>query len=414
LILAVSGGGDSLALLHLAARWQQLNPEPQRKLIVATVDHGLRAAAREEARWVADEAGKLGLPHEVVSWAGAKPATGIQDAAREVRYGLLAALARRHAGAGPVAIVTAHTEDDQAETLLMRLARGSGIDGLSGMSAERFADRDAGCVLLRPLLSVSGARLRATLGAAGLNWIEDPSNADERFERVRWRKARALLDELGLSNEKLALSALRLERARRGLEAAADQLAAAAQLDLHGGTFASLDAQAFAAGTEDSRLRLLGRLIGAYGGQEEPLRLAKLEALVARIAESRFEAATLAGTIVSRRGGVMRVFREPGRAPLATLRLSPGSDAVWDRRFRVWVACDMGRAVEVRPLGAEGYAVLRRQLDDRGSPPAKAAATLPAFWRQDRLIGVPQLAGLHGAPEAWAAAKGLYSAEFLW
>lgn len=414
LILAVSGGADSMAMMRLVARWSQLNPHADRKLVVATVDHGLREGSRGEAQWVGGEAKKLQLAHELLTWTGEKPSVGIQDAAREARYLLLSALAWRLSGAGPVAIVTAHTEDDQAETLLMRLARGSGLEGLTGISPSRLVGRGAECRLVRPLLSVSGARLRATLQAAGATWIEDPSNDCDRFERVRLRKARVLLEELGLSNDKIALSARRLERARQALEAAAEQLSRAAGLDLHGGTYASLDAQAFEDAPEEIRLRLMARLIQAFGGQDEPLRLAKLEALVARIMQPRFEGATLAGAIVSRRGSDLRVFREPGRAGLAPLELLPGSAAVWDRRFRVWVAPDIGRAIEVRALGAQGFAELRQQLDDPGLPPAKAAATLPAFWRKGELMGVPQLSNLRGAPASWGAKERLYSAEFLW
>lgn len=415
LVLAVSGGADSLAMMHLVARWSRLHPHTGRKLVVATVDHGLREGSRGEARWVAGEAKKLQLAHELLTWTGDKPSAGIQDAAREARYTLLAALAWRHREAGPVAIVTAHTEDDQAETLLMRLARGSGLDGLTGISPSRFVGRETECRLVRPLLGVSGARLRATLQASGATWIEDPSNDCDRFERVRLRRARALLEALGLSNDKIALSARRLERARQALDAAAEQLASATNLDLHGGTFASLDAQVFETAPEETRLRLMARLIAAFGGQDEPLRLSKLESLIARMAQPRFDGATLAGAIVSRCGGDLRVFREPGRAALVALDLVPGSAAVWDRRFRVWAAPGIGRPIEVRALGARGFAELRQQLDDsRGLPPAKAAATLPAFWRKGKLMAVPQLSGLRGAPASWGAAGRLYSAEFLW
>ena len=415
IILAVSGGADSMAMMHLVARWSRLTPHAGSKLVVATVDHGLREGSRSEAEWVASEAEKLQLAHELLVWTGDKPSTGIQDAAREARYRLLSDLAWQLTGAGPVAIVTAHTEDDQAETLLMRLARGSGLDGLTGISPARFVGRGAECRLVRPLLSVSGARLRATLQAAGVAWIEDPSNDCDRFERVRLRKARALLEELGLSNDKIALSARRLERARQALDAAAEQLATGAHLDLHGGTFASLDAQAFAAAPEETRLRLMARLVSAFGGQDEPLRLAKLEGLIARMAQPRFEGATFAGAIISRRGGDLRVFREPGRAGLVALELIPGSTAVWDRRFRVWVAAGIGRPVEVRALGAQGFAELRQQLDDPGRlPPAQAAATLPTFWCGGELMGVPQLSSLRGAPASWGATGRLYSAEFLW
>jgi tRNA(Ile)-lysidine synthase len=417
LILAVSGGADSMALLHLVSRWSQLNPDPRRRVLVATVDHGLRPGSRAEAERVAHTARALGLEHEVLSWEGAKPATGLQDAARGARYRLLAELAWRTGGRQPAAIVTAHTEDDQAETLLMRLARGSGLDGLAGMSASRLVEPAGTGTLLRPLLATSRARIEVTLRALGITWIEDPSNECDRFERVRLRKARAGLDAIGLTSDKVALSAKRLARAREALEAGANELAAAARLDLHGGMYASLDAHAFASGAEELRLRLLARLLAAFGGQHEPARLAKLEALVGRLGEADFEAATLGGCIVARHGTDIRVMREPGRTPLSELVLAPGDRAVWDRRFGVAVAPGLAASVVVRALGAPQFAALRRDLDTPTAwPPSLAATTLPAFWRRDgTLLTVPQLRGLSGAPPEWSSGDGeLCSAEFLW
>ncbi len=253
-ILAVSGGADSVALMHLASRWAQQHSR-RTKLLVATVDHALRGGSRAEADWVGSQARALGLDHETLTWVGDKPSSGIQDAAREARYRLLAARARSFDPPGRVAIVTAHTEDDQAETLLMRLARGSGLDGLTAMSDGRALDDQ--CVLLRPLLGVSGARLRATLRAAKLEWLEDPSNDADRFERVRLRKARAALAGVGLTNDKIALSARRLGRAQAALDAGVRALQEATRLDQHGGAFASFDHAGWLAAPEELRLRLL-------------------------------------------------------------------------------------------------------------------------------------------------------------
>ena len=409
-ILAVSGGADSVALMRLAARWQQRHA-PHVTLQVATVDHGLRATARDEAYWVAQQAAALGLEHTTLAWSGAKPATGIQAAARQARYRLLAEHARAATASGPVAIVTAHTEDDQAETLLMRLARGSGLDGLTAMAEQRVIE--AGCVLLRPLLGVSGARLRATLGAEGQTWIDDPSNDAERFERVRLRKARATLAGLGLTNEKIALSARRLARAQAALDASVRALQRDAALDTHAGAFAGFSYATWSAAPEELRLRLLARLIGAFGGQSEPLRLAPLEALVDRLTGSEFEGSTLGGAIVCRYGEDVRVLREPGRALLPAITLQPGGSAVWDGRFRVSAAAEAASPVEVRALGAQGFAELRQQLARPRGLPAGAAATLPAFWHGAELIIAPHFALLNGVSPAWGTAARLYSAEFL-
>jgi tRNA(Ile)-lysidine synthase len=410
LILAVSGGADSMAMMHLAARWAALNPGAPRKLVVASVDHDLRSASRQEAEWVGEQARAIGLAHEVLVWQGTKPATGIQEAARAARYDLLAEFALRHASAGPVAVVTAHTEDDQAETFLMRLARGSGLDGLTGMSEERRMGLGRACRLVRPLLGVSRARLEATLKAGGWIWIEDPSNDSDRFERVRLRKARAHFEALGLTNAMIALSAKRLERSRAALEAAAHELEAAAGLDLHGGMFASFASEAFARAAQDVRVRMMIRLVAAFGGQPVAARLAKLETLVGRMGGPAFAAATVGGAIVTRHAGEFRVFREPGRAGLPELQLAPGTRAVWDHRYLVALGDDVKGLVTVRALGGPAFATLRRRLERTGNvPPARAAATLPSFWRHGRLVAVPAFSTVSQGLEI-----GLCSAEFLW
>ncbi len=157
-VLAVSGGADSTALLHLAARWKKLSGDGTPQIAVATVDHGLRPELASEARWVAARAEALGFAHAVLVWPGEKPATAVQEAAREARYRLLAEHARALAGGRPAAVATAHTEDDQAETFLMRLARASGLDGLAAMPPRRPLARDGDVAIVRPVLAVSKAR----------------------------------------------------------------------------------------------------------------------------------------------------------------------------------------------------------------------------------------------------------------
>lgn len=412
LILAVSGGADSMALMTLVARWVKDRTHAPH-IVVATVDHGLRNEARAEAEWVVGEARALGFAARLLTWPGEKPKAGIQDAARSARYRLLAELAVS-LEAQPAAIVTAHTEDDQAETLLMRLARGSGLDGLAAMAPLRVSEATSTPVMLaRPLLAIPGARLRATLRACGRSWIEDPSNDADQFERVRVRKARGRLAEIGLENDKIALSARRLKRAKDALEACVDDLQRTVRLDVHGGAFASFDGAVWSVAPEELRLRLLGRLITSFGGQAEPLNLAKLEALVRRMSESGFEGATLGGAVVAPHGDAVHVQREGGRAALETIALDPGAAAIWDRRFRVALAPESGLPVEVRALGVDAFAQLRRELDLGPSLPSSAAATLPAFWRRGELLFAPVLADLPAAQRLWDADRGRYSAEFL-
>ena len=185
--LAVSGGPDSLALLILAARARPLQVE------AATIDHALRPESRVEAEMVAAVCDRLGVPHRILtaSW-GEKPQTAIQERARLMRYRLLGEWARSR---GLSAIATAHHLDDQAETFLMRLARGAGVKGLAGM--RRVAQPVGnGLAVIRPLLGWRHSELEAVCAAAGIDPVQDPSNGDEQFERVRIRQALAGSDWL--------------------------------------------------------------------------------------------------------------------------------------------------------------------------------------------------------------------------
>src|SRR3954469_22668108 len=174
LVLAVSGGPDSLALMWLSARWRRA-PSRRARLIAVTVAHGLRAEAAREARDVKRLAHTLEVPHRTLRWTGAKPNTGLPAAARAARYRLLAQAAR---SSGATHILTAHTRDDQAETLLMRMLRGSGIAGLAAMARE--TERE-GVWLARPLLDISKSQLLATLTKAKIGFADDPTNRDVSY-----------------------------------------------------------------------------------------------------------------------------------------------------------------------------------------------------------------------------------------
>jgi len=392
-VLAVSGGADSICLMRLVARWlADCGGQPVPRLEIATVDHGLRPESASEARWVGEQAALLGLPHSTLVWSGEKPAAGIQDAARQARYALLGAHARRDA---PAAVVTAHTQDDQAETFLMRLARGSGLDGLAAMPARRALTEDGAVQLLRPLLGVSKARLVATLGAFGQTWIEDPSNDMHAFERVRLRKAWSALEEIGLTSEKLALSAERLGRARDALDEAADAFRNAL-VELHDGIYASFSRNGLRLVPKDVRVRVLSSLLQAFGGNGGVARLAQVEALESALDSDDETARTLGGCLVSAGRKTVRIFREPSGRDLPEIELGPSGGMIWDRRFEVSLdaeARDKAAALKgplvIRALGGPAYATLRSHLDCRH--PSRPAASLPAIWSNDRLVGVPDL-----------------------
>jgi tRNA(Ile)-lysidine synthase len=206
--LAVSGGADSLALMLLAHEFAQAAGD-HRRFVVYSVDHGLRPEAAAEVAFVVGEAQRLGFQARALRWDGEKPATGVQEAARLARYRLFAEAMRVD---GAAAIVTAHHLHDQAETVLMRLAHGSGIEGLRGM--DTFSEV-GGITIVRPLLSVAPEALRAVVDAAGLTPVVDPSNSDLDYERVRWRQMLRPLAELGLDARRLEQFASRMRDADR-------------------------------------------------------------------------------------------------------------------------------------------------------------------------------------------------------
>jgi len=376
--LAVSGGSDSVAMMALAARWAAKTPHAPR-LSVLSVDHGLRPEAAAEARDVRRQARDLGLAAHVLRWRGDKPDSGIQAAARAARYGLLGAWCAEHGAA----LAVAHTRGDQAETVLMRLMRGSGLDGLCGMAREsRVPSFNGACVpLLRPLLDVPRARLRASLRAAGLAWVDDPSNDDPAHERVRLRKA---LAALGLDVEALARSARRLRRARAALDDIRDDwLAAHFAAHAQGwGTFALPPLLAL---PREIRLRILHFAVAAFGPGGY-VNLAGLERLEGWLSGGTGRARVFGGVRFVRRKAILVAGREPGRiAASATLRPDV-PEIVWDGRFRIRVR-ELTGTVDVRPLqGAPGQDVLPSRP---AAVPAFVWAGQPVLCRRERILAAP-------------------------
>jgi tRNA(Ile)-lysidine synthase len=274
ILAAVSGGPDSIALMHLLARWSAGWPAPP--VIVATVDHGLRTESADEAVFVAREAAALALAHRTLVWTGEKPRTGLQEAAREARYRLLVHCAREE---GASHLVTAHTQDDQAETILMRMARGSGLTGLAGMRAER--DR-GGIRHVRPLLHCPKAALLSLCEREGWRFVTDPSNADERYARVRWRRILPVLAAEGLTAERLTRLAERLARADEALDAKAREALAAAGPERDGEGLA-FDACGLAGEPFEIALRMLAQALAKAGFRLDSSRLHRLEACTGRL-----------------------------------------------------------------------------------------------------------------------------------
>ncbi len=309
ILLAVSGGPDSAALMHAAAEWGRERPGTE--LTVATVDHRLRPVSGTEAEAVGIAARALGLDHRILTWARNRDGPVSQEAARRARYRLLCEAAAE-LGAG--ALVTAHTQDDQAETLLIRMAAGSGLAGLAGM---RPVTRWDGLAHHRPFLVFPKSRLVVTCRREGWAFVDDPSNADRRFARARWRRLMPALASEGLDAARLARLADRMRRADAALDAAVAGALARCRMEPVGGAV-TLGFRALAAEPTEIALRALGRALAVPEGSIQ-LRLERLEtclsALLEAAAEARPTRRTLAGRMLALdRAGTLTIAPEPRRS----------------------------------------------------------------------------------------------------
>ena len=383
LAVAVSGGADSLALCLLADAWARARDGAA---IGLTVDHGLRPEAAGEAARVAGWLAARGIRHHVLTWRPPADLRNVQAAARASRYELLLGWC---ASVGCLHLLTAHHREDQAETLLLRLARGSGLDGLAGMASCREM---SACRLVRPLLDVPRARLAASLREAGQDWIEDPSNRDESYARVRLRASAGLLAREGLSPARLAATARHLGRARVALEEEVTRLLARA-VRLHPAGFAALEADRLVDVSPEIALRSLARLAATIGGADHPPRLDRLERLYRAVRNGLAVGRTLGGCRFLRWRGIVVVCREAG-AVEPPRNLQPGTRLCWDGRFEVVLAADAPPRLTLGALGAGGFG--RNNAVSAGQPsmPPAARATLPALRDLVGVAAVPHLSYL--------------------
>ncbi|WP_281261506.1 tRNA lysidine(34) synthetase TilS [Albidovulum aquaemixtae] len=376
--VAVSGGSDSMALLSLALRVQAHRGGV---VCAVTVDHGLRPEAADEARSVAAFCRSIGVEHDTLRWDHGEIEGNLQDQARRARYRLIADWAQREAIGH---VVLGHTADDQAETFLMGLAREAGIDGLSGM---RKAWVQNGTHYSRPLLGVTRTKLRDYLNRQNIDWIEDPSNVDERFTRVKARRVLKTLKSLEITVEKLSGVAVNLGLARQAVVESTGEAAKKVAKTSAGEVV--LDRAAFQRlGHEVSRRILISALRWVSSSEYAPRADAVLRVRHA-IKEGRD--ATLSGCKIKVGDADVRIAREPR----AVAGLEAPTDQIWDGRWRL-----MGRhdpRLTVRALGAEG---LRRCPDWSRTGHSRAALIVsPAIWRGDALVAAP----VAGLDNGWAA-----------
>jgi len=375
--LAVSGGGDSVALLHLAHDWARGRDIA---LCVATVDHGLRPEAVDEARQVAQICAGLGLTHETLKWTGWDGAGNLQDAARRARYALMADWAQ---AGGVDGVALGHTLDDQAETFLLRLARGSGVDGLSAMQQDWTAQNMR---WIRPLLDASRADLRGYLTGRGAQWVEDPSNDDLRFDRVKARRALAELAPLGIDARHLSDSAKRLRDARRALEMAT-KTAAQGLCRVQGGDV--LIKSALSDLPQDIQARLFSHALMWVATAPYRPRFGALRDVLSAVLAGNTR--TLHGCLISLKGGEIRVTREPG----ALAQVACPADQIWDGRWQI--DGPGGDGLCIRALGETGIAECPKWRETGLS--RASILSSPAIWRGKTLIAAP----LAGKSAGWTA-----------
>lgn len=385
--VAVSGGGDSVALLHLFARWAA---QTGHGIAAVTVDHRLRPESAAEAQGVAALCAKLNISHDILEWQGHHGAGNLPAAAREGRYGLMAGWARAQGVGG---IVLGHTQDDGAENFLMRLGRAAGVDGLAAMQA-RFVRE--GIRWARPLAGHSRSALRAYLRRHDVPWVEDPSNDDPRYTRTRVRQVLHGLKDVGIDAAALHSSAEALRQAQEAL-AHYTRAEAAAHARQDGGDLL-IPVQMDPSLPAEIRRRLTVAALQWVGSSPYPPRRTAVEQLQnALVAQQRM---TLCGCLVLKRKGHYRIAREYNAVKEARC----ATDAIWDNRWRM--IGPHAPDLEVRALG-DAVSTLTGWRDV-GVPRASLMAS-PAVWRGDCLIAAP----VAGYNQGWSAQIVADFASFL-
>ncbi len=379
--VAVSGGADSMAAAVLTDEWARNRGG---YAVGVIVDHGLRQESAEEASLVAQRLTALGIENCTLEWRGDKPEANVQAAARKARYDLLSQFCAREA---ILHLVLGHHQEDQAETFLMRLSRGSGLYGLASMAAlQEMPDHR----ILRPVLTLSKSRLLSTLKTRGVDWVEDPSNRNSKYTRTRVRNLLPTLTGEGLSSLRIAETAQRLGLARSGTEAAVSAVLARTA-SVHPAGVAFLDPAQLPRLPRDVALRCLTRVLTTVSGSEYGPRLESLGSLYEKILNGLSAGVTLSGCRLIPWRGRLVVCRENRQIPHKTL--VTGILTRWDGRFDVMLSENLvpvGRTLKVGALGAEGWAEIRRDLmpETSGFPPL-AGDSIAALWEDEAVVAAP-------------------------
>lgn len=373
--VAVSGGSDSIALLRLLCNWGQKHG---RKVFAATVNHNLRAEAQAEAEFVSNLCRDLYVPHQILNWENWDRRGNLQNAAREARKALLTDWAQN---LDLKAVALGHTQDDQAETFLLRLARGSGVDGLSGMQYIKGSNP----LWVRPVLGITRSDLRKYLSAINQSWVDDPSNQDERFDRVKMRNAMPALIALGLTPERLANTAFGLQPARVALEEATQDAARSCCIPSKFGTV-SIDFEKLQSRPQDIQYRVLSHAIKWVTRAKYRPRFEALKSIYNLLLQGKSQ--TLAGCYIK----TLKLKQIIVMREVANMKPTALEAGCFDGRWQVF-ADEFLQNTEIRPLGEKGLLQLEnwRELDVLRD----ILMQLPAAWRGNTVISSP-LTGFSG------------------
>ena len=370
--VAVSGGSDSLSLLYLINSWSN---KKNLKIVILTVDHNLRNGSADEALYVGELCNKLGLIHKTLFWDHEDIEGNLSASAREARYRLM-----QNSIPSDAILITGHTLDDQAETFLMRLRRGSGVDGLASMAEQSYLSfGNDGITIFRPLLDFERQTLRKVLKFYKVDWIEDPTNNDQSFERVRVRDMLALFVEIGIDKNTIGRTALLMQSAKTALNHfASDCFQKFGSCDNGDIIF---DFSEFSKQPLDVKRRLISAAQKWISNQKYRPRLSQVDALINSIDEKVTFSGS--GTICYFHNNSIRITRE---ANACVREIEASNDVIFDRRWKL-IALENCKDLTIKCLGEDGYTFLEPGI--RKKIPYKTIIALPALFNDTNLINFP-------------------------
>ena len=373
--ISVSGGGDSIAMLHLTYLWAI---KTQTKLFAVTIDHNLRDESASEANFVKAIADSYGIDHSIYIWSD-KANGNLQNSARNARHKIVANWAKEKKLA---TILLGHTKDDQEETLMLRMLRGSGVDGMKGMSEKVLINE---VLFFRPLLSSSRKQLREYLKSKNFDWKEDSSNFDDRFDRVKVRNILSDMNKLGLKTSRLVSMANHMSRASCALDKLTLELANSCIEQRCWGDL-QLDKDRFSLASYEIQLRLLTKVLCWISGKTYKPRFADLEKLCKNIIDpQQMRGRTLMGVIIRKVKGRIIFTREFSFLPEAFKVTS--KKFVWDNRWELKVSVKNYSGLSIAPLGENSLMLINNW--ENNSVPREALVSSAALYEGRNLICSP-------------------------